>query len=314
MHTYHIVNTNLHVSAICYGAASFGTSAQGAQMERLFGMYLDAGGNFFDTAHCYCFWLEDGLGASERALGELVRRHSVRDRVVIASKGGHPAVEPGYPRPDRYLSADTIAADVDDSLQRLGMDVIDLYYLHRDDARVDAGEIIEILNTEVTRGRILHFGASNWSTARIAEANAYAAAHGLQGFVASQPQFNLAQSNQPITDDRSMRWLTPEDLRWHTETQLPVIAYSSTACGYFAGVEQPAVDNAISRTRRQRAERLARELGCTPNQIALAYLLHQPFPVIPILGTVSTDHLADALGAVAVTLTKEQVRWLCEIE
>jgi aryl-alcohol dehydrogenase-like predicted oxidoreductase len=86
-----------------------------------------------------------------------------------------------------------IASDIDDSLNRLGMDCIPLYYLHRDDGKTPCGEIIGALNRQIGRGRIRYLGASNWSVARIAEANAYAAQHGLQGFVASQIQGSLAR-------------------------------------------------------------------------------------------------------------------------
>lgn len=303
-------HSELTVSALCYGAASFGTGVQGAAMDRLFGLFREAGGNFFDTAHCYCFWIDGGLGVSERALGDCLRRHGGRDEVVIATKGGHPAVGTAYPRPDDYLAPRVIAGDIDDSLARLGVTAIDLYFLHRDDPRLPAGEIIETLNAEIKRGGIRYLGASNWTAARLAAANAYAAAHGLHGFVASQPQWNLAAPNLPLAD-LTMRFLTAEDRQWHAESGLPVTPYSSTACGYFAtGGQAGGFDNPTSRARLARAQQLAAELGSTPNQVALAYLLHQPFPVHPILGTTNPDHLADALCAPALSLTREQVGWL----
>jgi len=230
--------------------------------------------------------------------------------VVIASKGGHPGAGEKYPKPDRYISAETVAADLDDSLSRLQMDVIDLYYLHRDDPRLPAGEIIEILNAEVQRGRIRYLGASKWTAARIAEANAYAAAHGLRGFAASQPQWSLAQRN--AGGDPTMRAVTPDDFDWHAETGLPVIPYTPTAGGYFAGRNTASFDNPISQARRERAVSLAADLNCTPTQLALAWLLHQPFLTIPIIGTTDPAHLADALGAADVVLSSEQVKWLKE--
>ncbi len=308
--------TDLAVSAFCCGAAPFGTTVTGEALDRLFGTFLDAGGNVFDTAHCYCCWLPDGAGASERALGELVRRFGVRDRVVIATKGGHPSLRPYLERPDYYISPETIAADLDDSLARLGLDRVDLYFLHRDDARVPVGEIVELLNAEIARGRVRYLGASNWPVARIEEANAYAAAHGLQGFAASQPQFSLAQGNVVPGPDPTLRTLAPADLAWHAAAQLPVLAYSSTACGYFAGSTGAAAvgqfDNPVSQARRTRARRLAAELGSTPTQVALAYLRHQPFPVIPILGTTNPAHLQEAFGAVDITLTPAQCAWLAD--
>src|SRR5439155_5807796 len=180
--------TDLEVSALCFGAGGFGTSVGGAAAERLVADFLAAGGNFFDTAHCYAFWRANGLGASERELGACLRRLGALDTAVIATKGGHPDMGPDYRRPADFLSRGVIAADLDDSLERLGLDCIPLYYLHRDDGLTPVGEIVETLNEEIGRGRVRYLGASNWSVARIAAANAYAAAHGLRGFVASQVQ------------------------------------------------------------------------------------------------------------------------------
>ena len=315
MRQQHLPNTTLTLSTLGYGVAAFGTGVQGEAMARLYGLFREAGGNFFDTAHCYCCWLEGGDGASERALGECVRRFGGREELVIASKGGHPAIPPRYPRPDHHLAPAVIAGDIDESLARLRMEAIDIYYLHRDDPRLPAGEIIETLNAEIRRGGIRYLGASNWTAARIAEANDYAGAHGLHGFVISQPQWNLAEPKLPFTDP-SMRFLTAEDRAWHAAGGLPVAPYSSTACGYFATGGQSATagafDTPTSRARLARAQRLATELGRTPNQIALAYLLGQDFPVIPILGTSQPAHLTDALQAPEIALTREQVRWLAD--
>src|ERR1043166_5285513 len=163
MKSHSIDGTDLKVSSLCLGGGSLGTVIRGADMYRLYDQFREAGGNFFDTAHCYSFWLDGGDGASETALGECVRRRGDRVRVVIATKGGHPAVPPRYPRPEGYLAPEVIATDIQESLQRLGMDQIDLYYLHRDDPRVPVAEIIDMLNAEITRGRIRHLGASNWT-------------------------------------------------------------------------------------------------------------------------------------------------------
>ncbi len=316
MRRVRIPGTELAVSALCYGLGAFGTAVRGEDADRLYTTYREAGGNFFDTAHCYSFWVEGGLGASERALGDCLHRHGDRSEAVVATKGGHPDGGPAYRRPDRYLAPEVIVSDVGESLDRLGVDRIDLYYLHRDDPRVPVGEILGVLNAEIVRGRVRYLGASNWSTRRIAAANEHAQAHGLQGFVASQPQWSLAQPNaEPPTTDPATRFLMEDDVRWHATQEMAVIAYSSTARGYFATNGQAAkdaYDNAISRARLGRAQELARQLGRTPGQVALAYLMHQSFPVVPVLGTLSVEHLEEDLAAAQVQLTPEQVRWLRE--
>jgi aryl-alcohol dehydrogenase-like predicted oxidoreductase len=221
----------------------------------------------------------------------------------------------GYPRPDRYLAPEVIARDVEESLERLGVDAIDLYFLHRDDPRVPVGEIVDALNKHVDSGRVRQLGASNWTTARIAAANEDAAARGRRGFVASQVKFSLAPAKP--SKDPTVPLFGDGEIAWHAASGLTVCAYSPTANGYFAtngakgagGWESPA-----SAERLRRVNQLAAELGVTPNQVALAWLLHQPFPVIPILGTGNVEHLADALGAGAVRLSPGQVRRLADAD
>jgi len=313
MKTINLATTNLAVSELCYGVMKFGTEVCGDDASRLYETFRQAGGNFFDTAHCYAFW-SGGLGASERALGQLVRSHGDRANVIIATKGGHPDVSPKYKRPDRYLAPEVIASDLTESLDRLGMDHVDVYLLHRDDTRVSVGEIIDILNVEVRAGRVRQLGASNWTVQRIAQANEYARAHGLTGFCISQPRFSLAVANRPpVMDDLTTRALSETDAAWHAQSQLPVMPFSPTACGYFAtggkaGTE--TFDNPTSRQRLERASQLAAELRCTITQVALAWLRHQPFPVIPILGTITLEHLHEAIGCLQVKLTPDQVTWL----
>ena len=111
-----------------------------------------------------------------------------------------------------------------------------------------------------------------------------------------------------------MRFVTPEIAAWHTRTGLPIMAYSSSATGYFAG--RASADGLYgtpeNAARRERARQLAGDLGCTPTQIALAYLLSQPFPVVPVVGTFTPAHLLEAVAARQITLTPEQAAWLRE--
>src|SRR3954471_18781148 len=123
-------------SPFALGTAVWGSTFRGDEVDRLYDTFRAAGGNVFDSAHIYACWLPDGLGASEGALGEIVRRRGDRRDVLLATKGGHPNFANGYPRPDRYLAPDVIRQDLTESLDRLGVDAIDLYFLHRDDPRV----------------------------------------------------------------------------------------------------------------------------------------------------------------------------------
>lgn len=303
--------TDLTVSALAYGTGDLGTRARGDAADRLVDQYLAAGGTFFDTAHVYAAWLPDGLGASERELGRILQRVG-RDRVAICTKGGHPGFGPHYQRPERYFDPPLVAADLSESLERLRTDWVDIYLLHRDDPRVPADEVIDLLSRFVEAGRVRFVGCSNWPTARIEAANAYAARAGLPRLSVVQNQWSLAVPNWSAGPDPITRLVTPADAGWCAAHEVSVMAYSPTGCGWFgeAGERARPFDNNTSRARRERAEQLGRELGRTANQVALAWLAAQPGTVIPVLGSCNERHLADALAAAELELSPEQAAWL----
>ncbi len=183
--------------------------------------YVSLGGNAIDTAHIY------GNGVVEREVGRWLALRGNRASIIIVGKGAHHNA-----RGPRVTRAD-IAADLHDSLQRLDTDYIDLYLLHRDNPAIPAGEIVEWLNEHHRAGHIRAFGGSNWSSARLQEANDYARAHGLVPFTASSPNFSLAVP-------REVPWAgclaaTVEGTDWYVQHQFPLLSWSSQAQGFFTG-------------------------------------------------------------------------------
>jgi aryl-alcohol dehydrogenase-like predicted oxidoreductase len=315
MKTIPLPGTPFAVSTLGFGATGLGTANKGDDAVRLVAEYVEAGGNFFDTAHNYGFWVKDSLGASERELGRVLRHLRLGDRVLVATKGGHSEAGPGYRRPEDFLAQNVLLCDIENSLYRLGVETIDLYYLHRDDGTTPVGEIIERLNGFIQRGWLRYLGASNWSVERIAAANAYAAEKGLQGFAISQIQGSLAASSHAPTADPTHRYLDAPTAEWHRRTGMPVAAFSATANGYFSEspghLAEPFFGNLTSQARRERARQLAAELGCTSTQIAVAYLLCQPgLPLIALFSTSRPDHLAEILRSAEIALTDTQLKWL----
>jgi aryl-alcohol dehydrogenase-like predicted oxidoreductase len=307
-----IPQTDLEVSALCYGTAGLGSAIRGDDVDALLGAFREEGGNFVDTAHCYAFWTPQGDGCSERAIADYVRRNGKGD-LVICTKGGHPGWPP-YRKTESWLAPYRVQADIDDSLGRLDLEAIDLYLLHRDDTRWTVEEVVEMLNAEVRRGRIRHIGASNWTFGRLEAANLYAERKGLQGFVLSQIEWSLAHKEppEPLPHGAQTVYAGPEELAFHERTGLPAMAFTATARGYFApGTEKrPDFDNPTSQARLARARSLASELGATANQVALAWLTSHDFPVFPITGTGKVEHLREAAAATDLTLTRAQVAWL----
>lgn len=269
--------------------------------------WTELGGNIVDCAHIY------GEGASERALGRWLRDRGRRDDLVILTKGA-------CQNPDRKrVTPEDIACDLRDSLARLQTDAIDLYVLHRDDPALPVGPIVEALNEHKRAGRIRSFGASNWTPARLGEARAYAEERRLEPFSCSSSHLSLARQQEPMWPD----CVTAGDAisrDWYARAQLPLFAWSSQASGFFTGrfrPDQPAppdIERVYGRSdnweRLRRAEHLGQRLGASANQVALAWVLHQPFPCFAIIGPRTVDELLSSVAALDIALTPEEIRWL----
>ncbi|MFW6288520.1 MAG: aldo/keto reductase [Spirochaetota bacterium] len=303
---------DLLVSQVSYGTGSLGVDMSDAEVANLLDAYRDAGGNFLDTAHVYAFWTRFGAGSSECTIARYLKANG-RGDLVIATKGGHPGA-PGYRRVERWLDPARVHADIEDSLGRLEVDRLDLYYLHRDDTRFSVAEIIDMLNAEIDAGNVGAIAASNWTRARLEAANEYAASRGLHGFVASQVQWSFAcrETPAPMRHGEQGVYAQADDLDYHERTGMPLCAYTSTAAGYFSDREpKPAsFDGPGNRARLARARELAAAKGASATQVALAWMLHQSFPCLPITGTCNVDHLRENLGASEVPLTAEELRYL----
>ncbi|MFD2117351.1 aldo/keto reductase [Paenibacillus yanchengensis] len=268
--------------------------------------YLEIGGNCFDSAHIYCG------GQSEEVLGRYMKEHGNRDKLVILTKGAH------HDQHGPRVTKKDIEADLTDSLRRLQTDFIDMYGLHRDDPNRPVSEIIDALNEHVKAGKVGAIGVSNWTWQRIKEANEYAASNGLVGFTFNSPNLSLAKANEPFwtgcvsADD--------ETAKWHEEVQLPLFSWSSQARGFFTGRFTPEDrDNAdLVRVfysddnweRLNRATKLAAQKGVTAIQIALAYVLNQPFPTCALIGAQNVEELKSCDEGAKIRLTKTEMDWL----
>ncbi len=287
-----------------YGAGSLGTALTGDAATRHVAIYLEAGGNVFDTAHVYACWQPGGVGASERELGRVLKQLGVLESVFIVTKGGHPAFGTEYPRPTHFLAPEVLQQDITESCERLGVERIPLYLLHRDDGVTPLDEILEPLQDP----RLGAIGVSNWSVQRIAMANAVANGRGWKGFSTNQIQGSLATPTWLPTEDPTTRSLTKAEI----DFGLPLMFYSATAGGYFAGKTGKLYDMPENSARRERAQKLAEKIGATATQMALAWLRRLPLPTLPLFGTTNTEHLQEILGAVKLSLTPDEAQWLTE--
>jgi aryl-alcohol dehydrogenase-like predicted oxidoreductase len=292
-------------SRLSLGTAPFSSGIPKDNAFRILDAYLDMGGNLLDTAAVY------GFGASEMTIGAWMRDRGTRNRVYISTKGGHPAL----PSWEKRITEADIRADMEDSLHRLGTDCVDIYFLHRDNEDLPVSEIMPILHRLVREGKTRYIGASNWTVARINEANAFARAEGLTEFSISQIMWNAACVNREGLYDQTLVAMDDTEYAGYADNRMPVMAYTAQAQGLFSLIQKGgygSLSEAMTATylndeTRRRAEvilSVANETGLSPTALSLAYLLYDHrVAAVPILGISKVERLAEA--AEAMDLSEE---------
>jgi aryl-alcohol dehydrogenase-like predicted oxidoreductase len=258
---------------------------------RLLDRYVAAGGRAIDVANVY----RDG--ESSRAVGRWLQARS-GDRPALYGKGCHPP----------FCRPDLVAEEVDAARKLLGVGRIDVFILHRDDVSYPVSDWARALLEQVDRGAIGGFGVSNWTLERLRQLRKHLVSIGANHLRALSNHFSLAEMVSPPWP--GVRSLTKEDLRAVGSLHVEMLAWSSLATGFFAGRDAPHWDSAENRARRERASELAERLGVSTPAVALAYVLHQPDYVLPVVGTRSEAHLDDALNAAQIRLSAQDLAWL----
>ena len=270
----------------------------------MFDDFFERGGNTFDTAFVY------SGGRLEGMLADWMTVRGVRNDVNVIVKGAHTP----------YCNPTDLSMQLIESLKRLRVDSADIYMMHRDNPAVPVKEFVDVLNEHVRAGRIKTFGGSNWSPARVAEANEYARKNGQQGFSVVSNNLSLAKMVKPIWDGCIVA-NDPESLAFFKATQLPLLSWSSQARGFFLpGVADPSKrdnpemvevwysDDNFERLRRTRE--LAAKSNASPINLALAWVLNQAFPTFALIGPRTLEETRTSWPALTIELTPEQVTWL----
>jgi len=304
-----IGTTDLTVHPLCLGGNVFGWSADETESFRVLDAYADAGGNFVDTADVYSAWVDGNEGGeSEAIIGRWMASRGNRDRMVIATKVGMMA---GFDD----LRPDTIRAAADASLERLGVDHIDLYYAHTDDAETPIAETLGAFGQLVDAGKVRHIAASNFSAARLRESIVVAEEEGLPRYVAHQPHYNLLERDVeesviPATQDLG----------------LATFPYFSLASGFLTGKHRhgdAAGSARVSRVQKYadpRGERMLAAMDTVAESrssslatIALAWLAQRPTVASPIASARTVDQLPDLLALADLELTAEEMALLEQV-
>jgi len=314
-------NTGLQVSRICLGCMSYGQAKTPGVLQWAWTLSeedsrphiqraLEAGINFFDTANVY------SNGESEEVVGRALKAFARRDEVVLATKVWGPV----WKGPNgRGLSRKAILSEVDKSLRRLGTDYIDLYIIHRYDYDTPLEETLEALNDVVRAGKVRYLGASSMHAWQFMKAIGIQRARGWATFVSMQNYYNLLYRE----DEREM-------LRLCASEGIGVTPWSPLARGKLARpwTEEPTTPRAqtdafgktlfvktvdIDRPIIDRTNEIARERSVSPAQIALAWMLARPGIASPIVGATKPVHLEDAIAALSLTLSRDEIARLEEL-
>jgi aryl-alcohol dehydrogenase-like predicted oxidoreductase len=313
--------TGLKVSRICLGCMSYGAPATGElkagrhawtlseeQSQPFFRQALDHGINFFDTANVY------SSGASEEVLGRFLKASARRESVVIATKvHGMMREEPN----GRGLSRKAILQELDESLRRLQTDYVDLYQIHRWDPETPIEETLEALHDVVKAGKVRYLGASSMYSWQFAKALYLADLHGWTRFVSMQNHYNLIYREEeremiPLCQDQGIGLIPWSPLArgrlarpWQSETtkRSETDRFGNTMYSQTEDADRKVVD---------RVTELAKQRGVSQATLALAWMLAKPGVTAPIVGATKQHHLEDAVAALAVKLTPEEIASLEE--
>jgi 1-deoxyxylulose-5-phosphate synthase len=307
-------STGLRVSRVCLGMMSFGNDSDRPWVldedaaEPIVKAAADAGIIFYDTADVY------SGGASEVATGRLLGKLFRRDDVVVATKVFNP-MGPG--ENNGGLSRKHIMSGIDASLERLEMDYVDLYQIHRWDYRTPIEETMEALHDVVRAGKARYIGASSMFAWQFAKAQHAADVHGWTRFVSMQNHYNLVYREEE-------REMIPQCI----DQGVGVIPWSPLARGLLAGTRTRDGERRTVRSNTDafgdslygerdfdvvdRAGEVAAERGVPTAQVALAWLMHRPGVTAPIVGATKPGHLEDALAAEELSLSDDEMRRLEE--
>ena len=317
MNKINIPGTDLNISNLCFGPATFGAMIDERSSFEMLDYFAEKGGNILDTAHVYCDWLNIGKSTSEKLIGRWLEARGLRTKILIATKAGHYAFEsPSVSR----VTAEEVLIDIKESLEYLKVDQIDFLWLHRDNIELPAGEILEFLNEYKKQGLIRWFGGSNWTAERLAEANNYAQAHNIQALSAVQNMWSLARLGAPLGDATCVV-SEEKDIEYYRKSGLPLFPYTPQANGFFSKLDTVGSDGLKENVKKtylndaniakfEHIKVLAKKYECDINDIVLAYLTSQDFMCVPVFNCSNFDQLKSTLKHSDIRLTREEISLL----
>ena len=309
MKTMALGHTDEQVSALCLGVMYFGTKQDEELSRQLMDQYVEAGGAFIDTANVYARWIGDAKGGeSESLLGRWMKDRGNRNELFIATKMGG-----AYGDVPQSLKAKYVEQEVERSLKRMGIEVIDLYYAHTDDRDTPQAEHMEAMDKLVKAGKVRYIAASNWKAWRLEGAYQLCEANDWARHVAVQQRHSYLIPRAGWTP--TVHTYANDDLiEYCTIRDLTIVAYSPLAKGAYtrSDKEMPNVYTGPDNEARLAAlQAICQETGVTANQVVLAWMIAQTAPkIIPLFAASTPEQMTENLGATNVELSSEQIERL----
>jgi len=301
-------NTGENVSALCLGAMYFGSRQNRKESFNLLDQYMESGGTFVDSANIYAHWV-DGFkgGESELIIGEWMKVRNNRDQVFIASKVGF-----GYQDVPSTLQADTIVKECEKSLRRLGVETIDLYYAHQDDRETPLEETLEAFLRLVDSGKVRFIGASNYLAWRLEEAHWLSLTNEWPEFCCVQQRHTYIRRKHGTTFNPQVA--ANEDLLDYVYNRgITLLAYSVLLSGAYTRSDREFGYQYLGSDTDNRLSALnavAAEIGATPNQVILAWMMQSTPSVVPLIAASSSEQLKENIDAINLVLTNDQLEKL----
>ena len=309
--------TNDKIGKIALGTDVYGSDLDKDTAKALLNEFCELGGNVIDTALMYGGQDEH---ISEKFLGQWMREKKNRNSLFISTKGAHPRVETMN---ISRLSKEELEHDIDLSLKNLGIDYIDIYWLHRDDERLPVEPIMDTLNGFVKKGKTRYIGMSNWTSERINKANEYAEKNNMAPIISSQIQYSAAKAVVE-NNDPTLVLMNDNEYKYFKNHDLSVFAYASQAKGFFSKLDAGGTEMLSEKARErylcdtnlkiyENIKQIQKNINASVGALAIAALVNDNnFQTIPIIGCKNLDQLHDSLSGADIKLTQKDCEFILQ--
>lgn len=291
-------NTDMNIFPIVLGSDYYGSIVSEQTAFDNIDLYIKNGGNLIDTARMYVD------GKSEETIGRYIAKRGLKNKLFVSTKAAYPD---GEKLEINRLNREEIESDADKSLKALGVDIIDILWLHRDDPSVTVEQVADAMDEIIKKGKVRYWGVSNWTAKRLDELNQYAQKSGKPKAFGSQIQWSLARCCN--CNDKTLVAMNSTEYNYYSVKDIPVFAYASQGKGFF---EKYHSDTLTAKAKErylcdeniktyELLNKVSKETGHSLTALGLAYLIKQPeIDTFPLIGCTKTEYVSKAMEALTV--------------